>query len=213
MYKLPQWQTLNDFFHFGTVKPRFCLSNWNPSSESLFCGISKAGPETAFSHSEATLHFGPYFFEGGWQLHPLIQVPGLELQGETCEFDSMPVGRIHLEKSLGLLFKKRVSQAEHWGAGDSNAEFPELKEFSKHMKDLTLESLALALRERANQQTDTIEIFQAKLPPSAIPTFGCFILLLCQFIFWDTWWSCEKSPGMRSPQIFRPDTLGYIKVQ
>ena len=40
--------------------------------------------------------------------------------------------------------------------------------------------MANSLRDRANQETDRIELFQAKLPASAIPTYGSLILIFCQ---------------------------------
>jgi hypothetical protein len=46
---------------------------------------------------------------------------------------------------------------------------------------LPLDQLAGALRERANSDTERVELFQAKLPVEAIASYGAFVLIISQF--------------------------------
>jgi FtsH-binding integral membrane protein len=64
---------------------------------------------------------------------------------------------------------------------DSKEQFSDLLSASRYLEDLPLHSLAAALRQRADTDTDRVELFQAKLPATAIPTYGSLILLVCQF--------------------------------
>jgi len=107
--------------------------------------------------------------------------PSLEAAASDCKFQ--PVNLDALTVDLGHAFQTVVPQAASWEAGRSTDEFSELLAASKYFEDSPIARLAAALRERANADPEQIELFQAKLPESTIPTHGFFILIVCQFYF------------------------------
>jgi hypothetical protein len=119
-----------------------------------------------------------------WTIEPKVyeeRKPGIAYRGDPadyCRFAQFTV--VPLPFDMARAFKAVAPQAEHWGRGDSKSNFAELIENSKGLESLNIGSLSLFLRQRANQETDRIELFQAKLPASAIPTYGALILILCQ---------------------------------
>jgi hypothetical protein len=86
-----------------------------------------------------------------------------------------------LDVNMGTVFQPLTPEAAHWGSGPSSSEFPELIAASKYFEDTPLQNLASALRDRANADTERVEVFQAQIPASAIPSFGSLILILCEF--------------------------------
>src|SRR6266851_267902 len=85
-----------------------------------------------------------------------------------------------MQMSMSRVFQTISPQAGLWGDGQSKDEFTELAAASKYLENAPLANLAAALRDRANTDTERIELFQTKLPPSAIPKYGFAILILCQ---------------------------------
>jgi len=189
-YRVSAWSTLREFLSFWDGihdgKQVFLPIKLFPDSKNAFCkNITKASELEAEDDEDADLSFAAQKSatdDVSWSLHSSVDT----LVGEnhtvvSCVFKPVVVRPIAIDKSLALIFKQLTPQAQNWGTSDSKSEFPELIDAAKHLEDLPLENLAQTLRERANQDTDKIELFQAKLPASAIPTFGSLILILCQF--------------------------------
>jgi hypothetical protein len=87
----------------------------------------------------------------------------------------------HLDIDFSRAFGEVAPRAVFWGNGSSSEVFPELIAAAKHLEYLPLEQLAPMLQEKAEAETERIELFQAKIPVSSIPTFGGAILILCEF--------------------------------
>jgi hypothetical protein len=81
---------------------------------------------------------------------------------------------------VGAIFAGIAPQAKKWENGQSKDEFTDLLAESKYLEDLPVDRLAGSLRERANVDTDQVELFQAKLPVEAIATYGALVLITCQ---------------------------------
>src|SRR5437764_1388378 len=96
----------------------------------------------------------------------------------ACDFMAIQVPSIRLE--LANVFGGVVPQATKWGTGASSDEFKDLIAETKYLEDTPLLQLARSLRERANTDTERIELFQAKLPVEAIATYGALVLIICQ---------------------------------
>jgi len=95
-----------------------------------------------------------------------------------CQFPEIRVPTALLDLPHALVGV--VPQAAKWGTGKSSEEFRELIEQTKYFESTPLDSLYDALRERANTDTDRIELFQAKLPVSTIAIYGSLVLFICQ---------------------------------
>jgi hypothetical protein len=194
---LNYWQTLNDFRSFwdGVVgAPLFVpvvLSRSDPTDTS--CGnlrfdrgngkketdvASDVFPEANFEYKVISRH-GSRTWSMQPELHYFIGRRGTtEPISETCLFQPVDVEAVDV--NMGRMFQPLTPEAAHWGNGPSSSEFPELIAASNYLEDTPLQNLASALRDRANADTERVEVFQAQIPASAIPSFGSLILILCE---------------------------------
>lgn len=119
-------------------------------------------------------------FKEGWQLWASLEAMDRDpnKHKQACDFLKMTVPSIRID--LGNVFAGIVSQANKWGTGSSSDEFKDLISEAKYLEDSPLGQLAGALRERANTDTERVELFQAKLPFEAIATYGAVVLIICQ---------------------------------
>jgi hypothetical protein len=120
-------------------------------------------------------------FKEGWQLSASLEAMdrgGFNKHKHACDFMTINVPSIKLE--LGNIFAGIVPQANKWGTGSSSDEFKDLIAETKYLEDTPLPQLTQLLKERANTDTDRIELFQAKLPVEAIATYGALVLIVCQ---------------------------------
>jgi hypothetical protein len=190
-YKISAWSTLKEFLAFWDGihdgKQVFLPIKLVPDPKNAFCkNIQKVPESEAEDDEDADLVFEAQKSANDdvtWSLHSSVDTVVGENNRKvaSCAFKPINVRPIAIDQSLALVFMQLTPQAQNWGTSDSRSEFPELIDAAKHLEDLPLANLAQTLRERANQDTDKIELFQAKLPASAIPTFGSLILILCQF--------------------------------
>lgn len=114
---------------------------------------------------------------GTWKLTPRVSA----YRGSpeiTCNFQTVFVRPLHIE--LGAVFTKVTQQAYVWRKGSSTEAFGDLIAASKHLEETPLAQLVDILRDRADSDTERVELFQAKLPAETIPTYGSFILIICQ---------------------------------
>lgn len=185
---LERWHTLNDFISFwdglNNGNSAFLPMVLRPGVPPQGCGDMRPTTRTIDSSlfPSAGERFDSLYFEAdfvareNWTLKPSI----LKTLGEPtlCEFREISVVPVTFD--LAPVFRPLVPEASLWGNRTSNIEFSELIDASKYFEDSPLTNLASALRDRANTDTERIELFQAKIPPSAVPKYGFFILLLCQ---------------------------------
>lgn len=131
-------------------------------------------PVTAFLVPAAT-------HKGGWRLSAHVEIMGhdVNVHKQGCDFAPLHLPSIKLD--LGSIFAEIAPQAKKWGIGKSDDEFKELIAETKYLKALPLDQLAGALRERANSDTERVELFQAKLPVEAMATYGALVLIISQF--------------------------------
>jgi hypothetical protein len=190
-----EWKTLKDFLRFwdgqkdgtGMFFPSI-LAPGTSSQHGPYCTLSPSksakpipvsgGLEPLELYSAIMLHYRIFRSKDStwWTVQPFLARLGSEKV--ICDFSPVEVSPV--KPDLARVFRSLNPQAAKWGNRDSASEFSELITFSKHLEDTPLANLAAALRDRANTDTERIELFQAKLSPSAIPTFGSIVLLLCQ---------------------------------
>jgi len=186
---LSKWQTLTDFLDFwdrqrdgrGVFLP-VILTSGTRSKDGAYCSLSPLKSSKFFGSSSQVfsspaIAYQVYPKGSLWTVQPFIG-NGLTME-KICEFG--PVDTFPSRVDLARVFRSLNPQAAKWGNRNSASEFNELITVSKYLEDAPLANLAAALRDRANTDTERIELFQAKLPASAIPTYGSFVLLLCQF--------------------------------
>jgi hypothetical protein len=114
--------------------------------------------------------------EGHWSIAAIVEQPHDEA---ICKFPSIAVPTMMLDLPHALMGV--APQAANWGTGKSSAEFSELIAQTKYLETSSLDGLAAELRERANSDTERIELFQAKLPTATIAVYGSLVLIICQF--------------------------------
>jgi hypothetical protein len=177
--KLPaSWTTLKQFLKFwddhrdGTrAFLPFKLATGNGSQ---YCkAVEPVAPTsgadpTAFLVPNAT-------FKERWQLSASLEAMDRDpnKHKHACDFMTINVPSIRLE--LGNTFAGIVPQANKWGTGSSSDEFKDLIAETKYLEDMPLLQLARSLRERANTDTERVELFQAKMPVEAIATYGAAV--------------------------------------
>ncbi|MGF7179136.1 hypothetical protein [Tunturiibacter psychrotolerans] len=182
---VPQWTTLSDFLGFWddvhNGKSVFLpLILGSDPKDSGYCGklLPHTRPSSDFVLGNGKLFYlisGPtkHLEIETWAVQPMID------EADGCNFTTVDLFQENV--SLAHVFQKLIPHAFQWGNRDSADEFAELISAAKYYEDTPLPHLASALRDRANTDTERIELFQAKLPTSAIPTFGSVVLLCCQF--------------------------------
>ena len=178
------WKNLKEFFDFWDGyhdgRRAFVAFELATGQGEKYCGdLRKIGeterkvPVTAF----LVLHA---IFKDGWQLS--FNVEGMDrdvnIHKHACEF--APVSVSQWKGDVGAVFAGIATQARKWGNGKSNDEFKDLVAEARYLEELPVAKLAGALRERANADTDRVELFQAKLPVEAIATYGALLLITCQ---------------------------------
>jgi hypothetical protein len=194
--KFNPWLTLNDFLNFWEgirngkdaflgvqLNDRSNLSNGCRDEKKIGTGLPPDREDLGNLFVDLVFTVGAkgQVWKGAWPVQPSLRAQPFTDTSKThdlCHFD--PYDADPLSVDIAQVFKAVAPQAEHWGTGDTKAEFSELIEASKHLGNTPLDDLANSLRDRANQETDRIELFQAKLPASAIPTYGSLILIFCQ---------------------------------
>lgn len=113
--------------------------------------------------------------KGQWSIASIVE----DVRHQAiCEFPSIAVPKLSLD--LPQVLVGVAPQAANWGTGKSSAEFSELIMQAKNLETSSLDGLAAALRERANSDTERIELFQAKLPTATIAVYGSLVLIICQ---------------------------------
>jgi hypothetical protein len=110
-----------------------------------------------------------------WDVIPFVVSP---IGVGICAFQKVTVYSINVDLPRAL--RSVNPQAFKWGNGSFSQEFSDLLRVSKYLEEAPLGNLASALRDRADEEPEKIELFQAKLPASIIPTYGILILILCQ---------------------------------
>jgi hypothetical protein len=197
------WSSLREFLRFwdemhdGTIA--FLPLTVSPGRDSIQCGPLE--PTSSSARASVPEMKGILFVKAQkvndrwWEITPTLksELPRLKselpmpeselMNGQSafpvCEFSTARATTIKVD--LGHVFAPVAPQAANWGTAKSAEEFSELIAGSKYLEDSPLGLLAAALRERANSDTERIELFQAKLPADAIPTYGTIILICCQF--------------------------------
>jgi len=123
------------------------------------------------------------FKEGHWMLSASLETFGNDPNRHQhfCDFASVQVPQMLID--LGAIFSAITPQAKNWGKGKASDEFNELLAEAKYLEDCPVKQLAGALRERANSNTESIELFQAKVPVEQVATYGALVLIACQIYF------------------------------
>lgn len=181
--KLPSsWKTLKEFLKFwddhhdGTrAFLPFALATRNGISN---CNAVKSVTEKR----EVTAFLVPHSkFKEGWRLWTSLEAMDRDINKHktACEFADLPVDPLRI--NLGNVLGGIASQNKRWGTGKSGDEFKDLIAESKYLDEMPLKQLAAVLRERANTDTERVELFQAKIPVEALATYGALVLVICQF--------------------------------
>lgn len=186
--KLPQpWSNFKQFLHFWDDhrqgKKAFLLFSLATRNEDRYCNNvekisdTKQITPTAFLVPSAT-------FQEKWLFSSRLE--GMDVDPNkhktVCGFEKSPTFWLKLD--LAALFAGITPQAKKWGNGSSADEFKDLIDEAKHLEESPLKDLAAAVRERANSDTERVELFQAKLPVETIATYGALILIICQLYLW-----------------------------
>lgn len=204
----PPWNTLQEFLTFwdGLHKEltAFLPIVLAPPADSSFCNSIERIRDTSLTAYLVVVPARDVSAE--WSIVPKLRfATGMGFGAQACDLQKVIVKPLKLD--LGRVFSPVTAQASSWGTDESTKEFPELIAAAKYFEDSPLERLAAALRERANTDTERIELFQAKLPADSIPTYGTIVLLLCQFyLFAHLVELREVSAGSRDPDL----PLAYI---
>ena len=122
-----------------------------------------------------------------------------------CSFPTVLVNSI--SPNFSAAFSPLAAQANKWGNGKSSNEFSDLLASSKYLEETPLPALSKALRQRANTDTERVELFQAKLPASAVPTYGSIILVVCQFYLLGHLWELHRTLSSGTVEVW---PSGYI---
>jgi hypothetical protein len=177
--KLPKrWTNLHEFFNFWDS-----FHDGRAAFIPLVLGYTKAAPDcnviTKSANDEENSFLAPKSTrekEGHWSIVSIVE----KSQDEAiCKFPSIAVAPMILDLPQALM--RVAPQAAHWGTGKSTEEFIELIAQAKYLETSSLDGLAAVLRERANSDTERIELFQAKLPTATLAVYGSLVLIICQF--------------------------------
>jgi hypothetical protein len=142
-----------------------------------FCGGIERVAATA-SDAPVTASLLPHAtFNGNWQISATLETAGPEHK-HICDFATISFP--YTPADLPTIFAGVADQARNWGDGKSRDEFKDLIAEAKYLDESPLPQLEGALDERANSDTERVELFQAKLPVEAIATYGTLVLVTCQ---------------------------------
>jgi hypothetical protein len=178
------WKNLKEFLEswdgFRDGRRAFVQLGLATTNRPTDCGdIERVSTSTRGGYPSAFLVSRP-ILKGNW-----ILAFGLEAMDEdpnkhkhACDFAPIEVSR--WRGDLGAIFAEVTSQAAKWGNSAAEDAFRDLIAETKYLEDLPIQQLANALRQRANTDTDTVELFQAKIPVEAIATYGALVLIVCQ---------------------------------
>lgn len=109
-----------------------------------------------------------------WRISPTL---GSYSDGRlTCTYQAVLVRPLNID--LGPVLAKVAGH--NWRKARSAEAFGDLIASSKHLEETPIAQLVDVLRDRADSDTERVELFQAKLPAKTIPTYGSIILIVCQ---------------------------------
>ncbi len=181
--KLPSpWKTLKEFLKFWDDHQDGTRA-FLPFEFATRNGITNCNAVKSVTEKhEVTAFLVPHSkFKEGWRLWTSLEAMDRDVNKykTACEFADLPVNPLRI--NLGNIFGGIASQAKQWGTGKSGDEFKDLIAESKYLDEMPLKQLAVVLRERANTDTERVELFQAKIPVEALATYGALVLVICQF--------------------------------
>ena len=117
-----------------------------------------------------------------WEITPTVHQTAKLNSGDFCTFKTVTVTPVPIK--LRDAFRDAATQAKadatHWDRSSSDQVFSDLKKASKDGEHTPLQDLAHELDERAKSETESVELFNAKVPGRAIPIFGTFLLICCE---------------------------------
>jgi hypothetical protein len=183
---ISRWATLNDFLEFwdGQVdgKSVFLPVILQPSEGISHCHDIRVRGALSDQNGVGTITYSINENQDGrYQMDPIVTgppfAPGLPPQ-QACDFRTLET--FPIETDLGHAFHRAGLSDRRWGNRKSGEEFPELISASKQLRNSPLADLSSALRDRINADPGRIELLQAQMPASAIPTYGSVILVVCQ---------------------------------
>ena len=184
---IDQWKTLREFFSFwdrvqsGTdVLVPLVLRSGNNIEQCRNVHQDRAFGSMGDPSSMPLNHTIRWGHGSSWTVVTSVFGPSMSgFQPPLCSF--APADVRAYSPDLGHAFATVVAGTTQWGKGSSKQEFSELISAAGNLQDSPIRDVAEVLKERSVDDSATIELFQAKLPASAIPVYGSALLICIQF--------------------------------